>query len=440
MPSRHLQTLANNSHRPKWLAHIAGDGSSPPRLYAWTAANIPGSSGAHNREQRQEKDSRRIYILGIGNIGRLFASHLARLPDRPPITLILRRPELLTKWYSSHCQGLQIISPGGEGSQSKTTTHKTAFDVECWCETPPPQGPIDHPLPVNRLIVTTKAASALPAVDRLRRYLAPDSAVVMIHNGVSALWPPHGDEYLEQRYPNGGAPRFFAGVTSHALSSVGDFCSMHVAPSDSVIGPILPRGPNTDTEASCPCPEPWSTTQGLVPQIQAAKGLQFRTVPWRELWLLQLDKLVANTTINPLATVLRCRNGQLFENSHDDVIPLIMDRLLQETCHVIQALVSHPASASMVGPGGVEALKQRYTVRQMRHMVCDIGKRSAANTCSMLQDVQAGRLTEVSELNGWLLDTAARLGRIALPTHAALVDLVEDRVALSKAELARRLV
>ncbi|PHH68504.1 hypothetical protein CDD82_507 [Ophiocordyceps australis] len=435
MPPRQLQTLAND----KWLTQIASHGSPPPRLYAWTAANLSGT-GAHNREPRKDNDSRRIHMLGIGNIGRLFASNLASLPDRPPITLILRRPELLAKWYSINCQGIQIVRPGVDGSGNKTSSHKSAFDVECWCETPPPHGPIHHPFPVNKLIVTTKAASALPAVDRLRRYLAPDCAVVMVHNGVSPLWPPHGDEYLEQRYPNGGAPRFFSAVTSHALWSMGDFCSMHVAPGDSVMGPILPAGPNGDIEASSPCPETPSAGQGLMQQIKAAKGLQFRSVAWRELWLLQLDKLVVNTTINPLASVLRCKNGQLFENSHDSVIPLIMDRLLQETCHVIQALVSHPASCPMVGPDGVEPLNQRYTVCQMRDMVCDIGKRSAANTCSMLQDVQAGRLTEVSELNGWLLDTAARLGCMALPTHGALVDLVKGRVALSKEELARRLV
>ena len=40
----------------------------------------------------------RIHILGVGNIGRLFAHALAKEKDPPPITLLLHRASLLEEW------------------------------------------------------------------------------------------------------------------------------------------------------------------------------------------------------------------------------------------------------------------------------------------------------------------------------------------------------
>jgi ketopantoate reductase len=53
----------------------------------------------------------RIYILGIGNIGRLFAHSLARIPNPPPITLILHRANLVTKWQEVG-EKVEIITDG----------------------------------------------------------------------------------------------------------------------------------------------------------------------------------------------------------------------------------------------------------------------------------------------------------------------------------------
>ncbi|PHH68467.1 hypothetical protein CDD83_6085 [Cordyceps sp. RAO-2017] len=71
------------------------------------------------------------------------------------------------------------------------------------------------------------------------------------------------------------------------------------------------------------------------------------------------------------------------------------------------------------------------------------GARVAANSSSMLQDVRAGRPTEVRDFNGWLVDTAAFLdpaGRLDTSAHQAIVRLVEAGEPLTEADLARHLL
>jgi 2-dehydropantoate 2-reductase len=50
---------------------------------------------------------------------------------------------------------------------------------------------------------------------------------------------------------------------------------------------------------------------------------------------------------------------------------------------------------------------------------CDIAEQTAANTSSMLADVLAGRSTELSYINGYLLKQAKRAG-LFLPAHQSL--------------------
>ncbi|KND91594.1 hypothetical protein TOPH_03781 [Tolypocladium ophioglossoides CBS 100239] len=74
-------------------------------------------------------------------------------------------------------------------------------------------------------------------------------------------------------------------------------------------------------------------------------------------------------------------------------------------------------------------------------MLHAFGARVGENTSSMLQDVQAGRQTEVRDFNGWLVDTAAFLDQgLDVSTHRALVALVESGTVLNKEELGERLL
>lgn len=142
-----------------WLKHVLEDNtaSPPPPLYAWTAANLPHLTKAASSSvataagpltttadasaDPDDQWRRRIFILGVGNLGRLFASSLVKLrrpgSPPPPITLVVHRRELLERWHAH--PGIEI-SRGGQVERSCIDV-----DVEWWTEERPVSGPSREP-------------------------------------------------------------------------------------------------------------------------------------------------------------------------------------------------------------------------------------------------------------------------------------------------------
>lgn len=139
---------------------------------------------------------------------------------------------------------------------------------------------------------------------------------------------------------------------------------------------------------------------------------------------------------------------------------MAIDKLLSEASRTLEALIRDPASdeiiasespsqeatssnpviASSLGASR-EQLLERFSFPRLRRMVLDVGAKVSANTSSMLQDVRAGKPTEIDDFNGWLIDTAKLLkGGLQLPTHENLVTLVKGQAALTRGELCARLL
>ncbi|WP_438446289.1 ketopantoate reductase family protein [Gorillibacterium sp. sgz5001074] len=120
----------------------------------------------------------------------------------------------------------------------------------------------------------------------------------------------------------------------------------------------------------------------------------------REIW----NKLIINTVINPVTALLGVPNGRLLDST--DALAL-MRSLFQEASGV----------AEVLGIGIADDLWERLLA------VCRATER---NRSSMLQDMEAGRRTELEWLNGSLLRVAGRLG-LDLPVHGAVYRLVRCR-------------
>jgi 2-dehydropantoate 2-reductase len=316
------------------------------------------------------------------------------------------------------------------------------FKVEWWTEEKPDLGPVrevSDGQPISNLIVATKAPDALPQVDRLHRYLSGLSTVAFVQNGMNRLWPPLGAQYNAARYKLHDHPNWIVCVTTHGVTGLGPFKSIHASPADVAVGSVLL---NDRTAASSDC---------LIQQILDAPNLDARRVSSPDLWVLQLEKLVVNCIINPLTAILRCKNGKLFEKQ-DGPIMRVMDLLLYEASQVLQALVRDDSSrtilteADTVGDAeeAVESRRQqlldRFSTNSLRRMLLAVGDRVKDNRSSMLQDVTAGKKTEIGEFNGWLVDTAQYLGGLDISTHARLIRLVEGNATLDEAHLEKSLI
>ncbi|KAG5932351.1 hypothetical protein E4U53_001377 [Claviceps sorghi] len=474
MPSR---------QHPTWLRTILADTRPPPRLFAWTPANLgtfPTKQGKADSENhgpsrdctvnlsgtKSNLVHERIFILGVGNIGRLYASLLARHPKPVPITLVVHRQELLSQWVAG--EGVCLTHHG-----SGTTTKNKDFNIEWWTETRPLYGPVREVADggkLHNLFVSTKSSVAMVEADRLRRYLDQSTSVVFAQNGMSKLWPPHGSLYAASRYQAGNTPNFSTCVVNHGVLSTGPFQSIHAAPSDAFIGPVLWNGRSLlhaqqERQQSAP-----SGIDFFTDYITTAPLLNTQLVSSGQLWLLQLQKLVMNAVINPLTALLRCKNGDLF-GSHDPKDPLVrlLDRVLGETSAVLQALINHHTSTDMLISYAQQALQSganqhchahetstKRTLIQIRSELTEsfspaslksklyaLGEKVGENRSSMLQDVEAGRMTEIRDINGWIVDMAAFLDldpSLDVTVHRGLIDLVERSEVLDKGELAKRLL
>jgi 2-dehydropantoate 2-reductase len=431
-----LSTTACNGHhaRPPWLEGILHDQSPPPKLFSWTLANLPGAQ--INRPERtragsnEEDRSSRFYVLGVGNLGRLFATSLAKLPEPPPITLVFHKKTLLEQW---------LRSPGIEMVRSGVSDLTTDFDVEWWTDQKPDAGPITEVCDgraISNLIVATKAPAALPQVDRIRRYLDGTSTVAFIQNGMNRLWPPYGAKYNGYRYQLGQQPNWVACVTMHGVTSLGDLRSFHASPADVAMGPVSLNRENM------------LQAEYLMNRIAAAPYLDARRVSRPDLWVLQLEKLVVNCILNPLTALLRCKNGVLFANPDGPVIR-VMDVLLEEASRVLQSLVRDESSRAILlcddadsdVQGSVDVrlqyLRGRFSTTCLRTMVHSVGEKVKDNKSSMLQDVMSGKSTEIQEFNGWLVDTAVYLGGLDVKSHQILIRLVEGGTILEETQLGR---
>ncbi|KAI6779157.1 2-dehydropantoate 2-reductase-like protein [Emericellopsis cladophorae] len=391
-----------------------------------TPSVISAATMALSHSRRHYSDPRRIHILGVGNIGRLYASHLRKHAELPPITLILHRAEPLTTWTSN--PGIEITRPDGRVERTAA-----GLDVEYWTTSPPAHGYSKEIPPVRNLLIATKASVALPEADRLRGYLDAQSTVAFAQNGMSKLWPPHGAMYTSHRYGEEHTPNFAHCITTHGVISLGDFRSRHASLADAKAGLVLPGARPAESDY-------------LLDMITSAPGLLSRRVDRQDLWVLQLEKLVVNSIINPLTAILRQKNGVLFDDE-DGILSRAMDRLLREMCAVYQSLLQHdsttPLLASEAGDVGAarERLAERFRFENLKSMLWSVGYRVGENSSSMLQDVQAGKSTEVRDFNGWIVDMASFLGG-GLDTLAnqRLIGLVEDGQVLDAPALADRLL
>ncbi|NHN30898.1 ketopantoate reductase family protein [Paenibacillus agricola] len=115
------------------------------------------------------------------------------------------------------------------------------------------------------------------------------------------------------------------------------------------------------------------------------------------------DKLLINAVINPLTAILQLRNGLLPDLPA--LLPLM--RTLYEEGSMLAEQLGIQLSADLWEQIGI---------------VCT---RTADNESSMLQDIKAGRLTEIEAITGGLLREAQQIA-LPLPTHAALYYMIRS--------------
>ncbi len=232
--------------------------------------------------------------------------------------------------------------------------------------------------PIELLLVATKAYDVVPAVESVLHRLVPRTVMLLLANGMGF------ETALRTRFPH---LDIYSGTTTEGAFRLSPGKIRHAGRGSTRLGqPGRATPPNWFTGFARAIPDTrWE------PEIEQA------------LWL----KLAINCAINPLTAIHRCPNGQLLEDT-------TLSGKVGEICGEI-AQVSAAAGKELPREG-------------LRATVDSVLRGTADNRSSMLQDVLAGRRTEIDFITGYLLQTARR-HQVATPCNDALYNEITTLTA-----------
>jgi len=224
--------------------------------------------------------------------------------------------------------------------------------------------------PVDVVIVAVKAQGDVWAAQTAARIIAPDGIVLTIQNGLG-----HHERFVAAVGPD----RVAVGVI-YVGASLEHGMLRSTGPGRVELG----RGAHIHELAT----------------LLVAGGMTARVVndPWPAVW----RKLVGNAAVNPITAIIGCTNGELLTHPATG----IADAAAIETARV--------ATVEGVAISDQEALSLWRAMAEL----------TAANPSSMLQDIRAGRLTEIGPITGEIVRRGGAAG-IATPVSTALLRLVQ---------------
>jgi 2-dehydropantoate 2-reductase len=231
--------------------------------------------------------------------------------------------------------------------------------------------------PADLIIVFVKATHTEEAIRQAVNLVKSETMVLTLQNGLGNV------EKLCSILP---AKHVIAGITGFGASIKGPGRIHQGGSGDTVVGEI-------DGSKS----ERLEKLKTVFDQANLSVVISNRVISL--IW----TKLMANIGINALATLTSLKNGQLLEH--------------RETEALLAAAVSEAALVAKAK--GIE-LETPDAVEHTRVLA----QKTGLNTCSMLQDVLAKRLTEIDFINGAVVDYGKQIG-VPTPVNWVLSSLIK---------------
>ncbi|MEO0239009.1 MAG: 2-dehydropantoate 2-reductase [candidate division WOR-3 bacterium] len=113
------------------------------------------------------------------------------------------------------------------------------------------------------------------------------------------------------------------------------------------------------------------------------------------------EKLVINSVINPLASILKVKNGYLIKMLHTETVLGLINEALK-----------------VLSYEGI-SLSPSQVLEDLKSVI----KATSENKCSMLQDLEKKKKTEIDYINGYLLRLAKKHG-IDIPLNQMIYELI----------------
>ena len=226
------------------------------------------------------------------------------------------------------------------------------------------------------VVIFVKATMTEQAMYDARSLVGPGTSVLTLQNGLGNV---------EKLCRVVDEHQVLAGTTGHGSTLVGPGHIRHAGAGDTIIGEL-------DGKRS----ERIETLAALFEK--AGMPTKISTNVMGLIW----TKLIVNIGINALTALTGLKNGRLLD--------------FPETSEMLASAVKEACAVA-------EAKGIRFEVEDPVEHTRHIAQKTAANRSSMLQDVTAKRATEVSVINGAVVEEGKKFG-IPTPVNTVLTNLV----------------
>ena len=411
-----------------------------------------------------------FHVLGLGPIGSLISHHLCKTIDATKYGVVLIHKttsrlekaklagnilkveregvvDASTAFSSEVFQSVeQLPYEKGETTRFARDTLKSqnASVVGLDADSTPQ---IHHTLlPIESLIVTVKAYTAVDAVRAMVPRLRPNSTIVLLHNGMGVYERLVEDVFRnpEQR------PHFIIAVNDHGAWNKDYFYTVHAGVGAINFGIVAdPQGRNFETpiaDTDVPGQEqlqsldnimslkegddsPYRSLRNTVAALSNLSGLNTAWKPMSHVETAMKRKVVVNSVINPLTAVLGCRNGELLEAASAREI---LTRICSEAAHAfdMQAREERSDKEKRVEVQmGLSRVSPSLTAGALEEECLRVIKVTAGNISSMLSDIRSGNYTEIDYMNGYLVGLGRSFG-LPMTTTTTLLNLVQLRTTI----------
>ncbi len=307
----------------------------------------------------------RVCVVGAGVIGSLYAGHLAGVAD---VSILTRRDEHAA---AVNTGGLRISGKSDLTARVLATADPSA-------------------LPGADLVIVATQATQLEQAAAALEGRMPAATVMTIQNGLGAeeLVRAHGE------WPLVSAVTFMSGVRHD------DAHVEYELDTETWLGPFA--GTATFAQAQ------------EIEALLRASGLHARAFP--DLRPAQWSKLIFNATVNTVAALTDLPHVSAFAAQADDT----------DLGHLVCDLMDE--GKAVAAAAGVELHEDPWemNVHAVRKGETLAAQGNYAHVPSMLEDVRAGRATEIDFITGSLVREADRHG-VPVPLHRAMYRLVKAR-------------
>jgi 2-dehydropantoate 2-reductase len=369
-----------------------------------------------------------IHVLGMGTAGKYIAHSLAGLPNGPPVTLLMHRPLHMQIWHDEGA-AIKILTNGEYHVQRGFHIESCAlFQREDPSQQFPGFGPnLEHSAEppntvIENLIVTTDMSTTLSALSRIKHRLRKSTTICLFHDGLGII-----EKINETFFPEPhDRPTYVMGRMSHDLKSTHRHFTIVENEPGKILLTKLAKAAEIQRDSSMPLvrrmDSNWSPQAShLIHHLARAPELNVKGFDQQTFFISQLEQLVIGAVIGPLSVAFDCSNDQLLYNFH---IAQYIRSLLHETTEIIK---SFPEFAT------TQKFEQTFRVNKMEARIISCLKQSGKNVSHMLQDVRAGRKTDIDFYTGYLVTRAKELG-IECPINHMLLYLVKGRQGIKSRE------